>query len=61
MTGWSSSWPCSDPSRRISRRLLRTTEEWVAEQELGSIDFEVDGRRYTLRTESPERALAAVR
>src|SRR3954469_10893909 len=42
-------------------RLLRTAEEWVRDQELGSIDFEIDGRRYTLRTESSERTLAAVR
>ena len=41
-------------------RLLRSAEAWVADHALGSIAFEVDGRRYTLRSESAERALAAV-
>ena len=31
--------------------LLRTVEAWVAERGLGSVDFEFDGRRYTLRAE----------
>jgi hypothetical protein len=39
-------------------RLLRAAEEWLAEQELGSMDFEIDGRRYTLRAAASARTLA---
>ena len=42
-------------------RLLRTAEEWVAVQELGSMGFEIDGRRYTLHAGTPAPELAAVR
>jgi hypothetical protein len=39
--------------------LLRTVESWVAERGLGSVDFEFDGRRYTLRAEPMFPLLAA--
>jgi uncharacterized glyoxalase superfamily metalloenzyme YdcJ len=46
------------PSPDEFATLLRTVEAWVAERGLGSVDFDFDGRRYTLRAE-PVLTLAA--
>ncbi len=39
--------------------LLRTVERWVADESLGGIRFELDGRDYLLAGEEPNRATPA--